>query len=47
MPGPGKRVIQTCHEDTQLEFDIRGRRTLIYTNATMLEEGLLQRMNAF
>jgi nucleoside 2-deoxyribosyltransferase len=45
--GRGKRVIQTCRDDTQLEFDVRGRRTLIYRNATILEEKLLGELDAF
>lgn len=44
--GRGKRVIQTCREDTDLEFDVRGRRTLTYRNATNLEEKLLHQLNA-
>lgn len=39
--GRGKHVIQTCRENTKLEFDVRGRRTLQYRNATILEEKLL------
>jgi hypothetical protein len=41
-----KSVIQTCRENTLLEFDIRGRRTLMYRNATVLEEKLLRHLNA-
>jgi hypothetical protein len=44
--GREKRVIQTCRDDTQLEFDVRGRRTLIYRNATTLEYKLLRELNA-
>jgi nucleoside 2-deoxyribosyltransferase len=44
--GKGKPVIQTCRHDTSLEFDVRGRRTLIYRNATTLEEKLLREMDA-
>jgi nucleoside 2-deoxyribosyltransferase len=44
--GRGKYVIQTCREGTHLEFDIRGRRTLMYRNATILEEKLLRHLNA-
>jgi nucleoside 2-deoxyribosyltransferase len=44
--GRGKRVIQTCRDDTRLEFDIRGRRTLRYRNATSLEEKLLRELDA-
>jgi hypothetical protein len=44
--GRGKSVIQTCREGTPLEFDIRGHRTLMYPNATVLEEKLLSRLNA-
>jgi nucleoside 2-deoxyribosyltransferase len=44
--GRSKRVIQTCHEDTPLEFDVRGNRTLIYRNAATLEEKLLSLLNA-
>jgi hypothetical protein len=44
--GRGKQVIQTCREDTRLEFDVRGRRTLIYRNATTLEHKLLKELDA-
>jgi nucleoside 2-deoxyribosyltransferase len=44
--GLGKQVIQTCRDDTQLEFDIRGRRTLRYRNATTLENKLLRELDA-
>lgn len=44
--GRGKPVIQTCRIDTQLEFDVRGRRTLIYRNATTLEEKLVRELDA-
>lgn len=44
--GRGKPVIQTCRIDTQLEFDVRGRRTLIYRNATTLEEKLVRELGA-
>jgi hypothetical protein len=44
--GREKQVIQTCRYDTQLEFDVRGRRTLTYRNATTLEHKLLQELNA-
>jgi nucleoside 2-deoxyribosyltransferase len=40
--GRRKPVIQTCRDDTLLEFDLRGRRTLIYRNATDLENKLLR-----
>jgi hypothetical protein len=43
--GRGKYVIQTCREGTHLEFDVRGRRTLMYPNATVLEEKLLNYLN--
>jgi nucleoside 2-deoxyribosyltransferase len=43
--GRNKYVIQTCREDTRLEFDVRGRRTLLYANATTLEEKLLHHFN--
>jgi len=43
--GRGKYVIQTCRDDTQLEFDVRGRRTLIYRNATTLEHILLRALD--
>lgn len=43
--GRGKYVIQTCREGTHLEFDVRGRRTLMYPNATTLEEKLLHHLN--
>lgn len=44
--GCRKHVIQTCRSDTKLEFDVRGRRTLIYRNATMLEHMLLRELDA-
>jgi nucleoside 2-deoxyribosyltransferase len=44
--GRRKHVIQTCRSDTRLEFDIRGRRTVIYRNATTLEHQLLQELDA-
>jgi hypothetical protein len=44
--GRGKQVVQTCRDDTRLEFDVRGRRTLIYRNATTLEHKLLQELDA-
>jgi hypothetical protein len=43
--GKGKRVIQTCREDTLLEFDVRGHKTLTYHNAATLEEKLLGYLN--
>ena len=43
--GRRKRVIQTCRENTILEFDVRGRRTLLYRNATILEEKLLHALD--
>jgi hypothetical protein len=43
--GRNKYVIQTCRDDTQLEFDVRGRRTLIYRNATTLEHILMRALN--
>lgn len=44
--GKGKPIIQTCREDTPLEFDVRGRRTLTYRNAATLEEKLLRHFKA-
>jgi hypothetical protein len=44
--GRGKYVIQTCREDTRLEFDVRGRRTLIYRNATTLEHSSLRALDS-
>jgi Putative DNA-binding domain/Effector-associated domain 1/YukD-like N-terminal domain len=44
--GRGKQVIQICRYDTQLEFDVRGRRTLTYRNATTLEHKLLRELDA-
>jgi nucleoside 2-deoxyribosyltransferase len=38
--GKGKRIIQTTRKDTALEFDVRQWRTLVYRNATELEEKL-------
>jgi hypothetical protein len=43
--GREKQVIQTCRYDTQLEFDVRGRRTLTYRNATTLEHKLLRELD--
>jgi nucleoside 2-deoxyribosyltransferase len=40
--GKGKRVIQTARKGTLLEFDIRNWRTLLYRNATQLEEKLIE-----
>jgi hypothetical protein len=45
--GRQKRVIQTCRSDTRLEFDVRNRRTLVYQNATTLEDKLLSELDAF
>lgn len=39
--GTKRRAIQTCRKDTVLEFDIRNWKTIIYRNATELEEKLL------
>ncbi len=44
--GRNKHVIQMCREGTSLEFDLRGRRTLTYRNATILEEKLLSALEA-
>jgi nucleoside 2-deoxyribosyltransferase len=44
--GRRKHVIQTCRSDTQLEFDVRGGRTLMYRNATTLEHKLLRELDA-
>jgi Schlafen, AlbA_2 len=44
--GSGKRVIQTARADTRLEFDVRNWRTVIYRNATELEEKLLPALSA-
>lgn len=44
--GRGKYVIQTCREGTPLEFDLCGRRTLTYRNATILEENLLSALDS-
>jgi nucleoside 2-deoxyribosyltransferase len=38
--GKGRPVIQTARKGTNLEFDIRNWRTVIYSNATELEEKL-------
>jgi nucleoside 2-deoxyribosyltransferase len=40
--GKGKRIIQTARKGTLLEFDIRNWRTLLYRNATELEEKLIE-----
>lgn len=39
--GISRRIIQTARKDTPLEFDIRNWRTVIYRNATELEEKLI------
>jgi Putative DNA-binding domain len=44
--GREKQVIQTCRYDTRLEFDVRGRRTLTYRNATTLEHKLWRELDA-
>ena len=44
--GRDKYIISTCREDTPLEFDVRGHRTLIYRNATDLEAKLVKCLNA-
>ena len=44
--GRQKKVIQTCRSGTRLEFDVRNRRTLMYQNATTLEDKLLQELDA-
>ena len=44
--GRQKRVIQTCRSGTKLAFDVRNRRTLVYQNATTLEQKLLNELNA-
>lgn len=44
--GRNKIMIQTCREDTLLEFDVSGRRTLLYRNAATLEEKLLNCLNS-
>jgi hypothetical protein len=44
--GRRKQVIQTCRSGTRLEFDVRNRRTLVYENATMLEQKLLHELDA-
>jgi predicted HTH transcriptional regulator len=40
------RIIQTARKDTVLEFDIRNWRTIIYRNATQLEEKLIPELRA-
>ena len=45
--GRGKHVIQTCREDTAIEFDVRGHRTIMYRNATILEERLFRALDAY
>lgn len=44
--GRGKYVIQLCRDDSPLEFDLRGRRTLTYRNATTLEAKLLRALDS-
>jgi hypothetical protein len=39
--GRGKPIIQTARRDTELEFDVRNWRTLLYRNATELEAHLV------
>lgn len=38
--GKNKRIIQTGRQDTELEFDVRNWRTVLYRNATELEAKL-------
>jgi hypothetical protein len=38
--GKGKRVLQTARSDAPREFDVRNWRTILYRNATELEEKL-------
>jgi nucleoside 2-deoxyribosyltransferase len=40
------RIIQTARKETVLEFDIRNWRTIIYRNATQLEEKLIPELKA-
>ena len=44
--GNKKRVIQTARKDVPLEFDVRNWRTIVYRNATELEEKLLLELKA-
>jgi len=44
--GSNKRVIQTARKDTALEFDVRNWHTIIYRNATELEEKLILELKA-
>jgi predicted HTH transcriptional regulator len=44
--GVGKRIIQTSRKDTPLQFDVNHWRTLIYRNATELEEKLISELIA-
>jgi hypothetical protein len=44
--GSNKRIIQTARKDTALEFDVRNWHTIIYRNATELEEKLILELKA-
>ena len=44
--GSKKRVVQTARKDVALEFDVRSWRTIIYRNATELEERLMLELKA-
>lgn len=43
--GRQKPVIQVCRSGTRLPFDVRNWRTLVYENATMLEQKLLRELD--
>jgi nucleoside 2-deoxyribosyltransferase len=38
--GKGKRILQTARTDAPREFDVRNWKTIVYRNATELEEKL-------
>ncbi|MCA1592736.1 MAG: ATP-binding protein [Acidobacteria bacterium] len=44
--GVKKRIIQIARKGTELEFDVRNWRTLLYRNATELEKKLLPELKA-
>lgn len=44
--GRNKRVVQLAHHDAPLHFDVKDTNTIIYDNATTLEDKLLRRLKA-
>jgi hypothetical protein len=44
--GVPKRILQTSRADVELEFDVRNWKTIVYRNATELEEKLIPELKA-